>query len=303
MKHASEAESLAPFSFPFPNFPSMIPFIAAIKLLRPINLILGALSVLITAVLMPAWPPWSAIGWTIATVMLYNAAANALNDYFDYPIDKINRPARPLASGVLPRNMGWVLALVLFIGGTFTAFQLPTTAQIVAIAIALPLMVLYTPLFKGLPLVGNLVVAVILGLAFLFAGAAFGHLALMWTPFGLAAGFTLLREAVKDIEDVAGDTGGGVGTLPVRWGVPPAVKTAQILTLLLMFGCLLPYILQVYGPTYLVAVIIGVEVPLLYTFVHLYNHPNPAGAGWVAKVLKVDIFAGLLAIYLSKFDV
>ncbi|GAG87232.1 unnamed protein product, partial [marine sediment metagenome] len=33
------------------------------------------------------------------------------------------------------------------------------------------------------------------------------------------------------------------------------------------------------------------------------KHPNPEGSGWVAKVLKVDIFAGLLAIYLSKFDV
>jgi geranylgeranylglycerol-phosphate geranylgeranyltransferase len=281
----------------------VIPFIAAIKMLRPLNLVLGALAVVITAVLMPAWPTWSAIGWTIATVLPYNAAANALNDFFDYPIDKINRPTRPLVSGALPRGAGWLLAVVLFAGGTLAAFRLPLAAQVIAVAIALPLMVLYTPLFKGLPLMGNGVVAVILGLAFLFAGAAFGHLELMWTPFGLATGFTLLREVVKDIEDVGGDAGAGVGTLPVRWGVPSAIKTALILTLLLMFGCLLPYILLVYGTTYLVAVIIGVEFPLLYSFVFLYKHPNPAGAGWVAKVLKVDIFAGLLAIYLSKFDV
>ena len=281
----------------------MTPLIAAIRMLRPLNLILGALAVLISAVLMPTWPPWSSIGWTIATVLCYNAAANALNDYFDYPIDQINRPTRPLVSGALPRYMGWLLAVLLFLVGTLAASRLPLTALIIAAFIALPLMVLYTPLFKGVPLVGNVIVAAILGLAFLFAGAAFGHLELMWTPFGLATGFTLLREAVKDIEDVGGDAEAGVGTLPVRWSVPIAIKTALILTLLLMFGCLLPYILQVYGPLYLVAVIIGIECPLLYTFVYLYKHPNPAGAGWVAKVLKVDIFAGLLAIYLSKFDV
>ncbi|UCH62237.1 MAG: UbiA family prenyltransferase [Fidelibacterota bacterium] len=276
---------------------------AAIKMLRPVNLVLGALAVLITAALMPAWPSWSAIGWAIATVLSFNAAANALNDYFDYPIDKVNRPDRPLASGDLPRHVGWLLAVILFVAGALAAFQLPTHARIVAIYIALPLMVLYTPLFKGLPLVGNSVVAAILGLAFLFAGAAFGHLNLMWAPFGLAAGFTLLREVVKDVEDVVGDAAAGLGTFAVRWGVSAGIKLALILTLFLMFGCLLPYILVIYGATYLIAVIIGVELPLLYTFVYLDKHPNPAGAGRVAKVLKLDIFAGLLAIYLSKFDI
>lgn len=276
---------------------------AAIKMLRPVNLVLGALAVLITAALVPAWPPWGTIGLAIAVVVTFNAAANALNDYFDYPIDKINRPDWPLASGALPREVGWVLAVVLFVAGALAALQLPPAARRIALLIALPLMVLYTPVFKGLPLVGNAVVASILGLAFLFAGAAFGHLELMWAPFGLAAGFTLLREVIKDVEDIAGDAAVGVGTFAVRWGVPAGIKLALVLTLFLMFGCLLPYILEVYGATYLAAVIIGVELPLLYTFVYLVKHPNPAGAGWVAKVLKVDIFAGLLVIYLSKFDV
>ncbi len=272
-------------------------------MLRPVNLVLGALAVLITAALMPAWPDWSTIGWAIATVLPFNAAANALNDYFDYSTDLMNRPERPLASGALPRNTGWVVAVVLFVAGALAAFQLPNQARIIAVYIALPLMVLYTPLLKGLPLVGNAVVAAILGLAFLFAGAAFGRLELMWAPFGLAAGFTLLREVVKDVEDVAGDMEAGVGTFAVRWGVPAGIKLALVLTLFLMFGCLLPYILLVYGTTYMVTVIVGVELPLLYTFVYLVKHPNPEGSGWVAKVLKVDIFAGLLAIYLSKFDI
>ncbi len=281
----------------------MNPFLAAFKMLRPVNLVLGALAVLIAAALMSAWPAWSAIGWAIATVLTFNAAANALNDYFDFSTDLVNRPGRPLASGTLPRNAGWLLAVVLFVAGALAAFQLPLAARRIALIIALPLMVLYTPLLKGLPLVGNAVIAAILGLAFLFAGAAFGHLELMWTPFGLAAGFTLLREVVKDVEDVAGDATAGTSTFTVRWGESAGIKLALVLTLFLMFGCLLPYILVVYNATYLVAVIIGVEIPLLYTFIYLVKHPNPAGAGWVAKVLKVDIFAGLLAIYLSKFDI
>ncbi|MFC1484468.1 geranylgeranylglycerol-phosphate geranylgeranyltransferase [Candidatus Neomarinimicrobiota bacterium] len=272
-------------------------------MLRPINLLLGSLSVLITAALMPSWPPWGLIGLAAATVVALNAAANALNDYFDYSIDLVNRPSRPLVSGTLPRQAGWVAALLLFITGALAAFQLPVAARNIAVFIALPLMVLYTPLFKGLPLIGNLVVSIILGLAFLFAGAAFGYLNLMWPAAGLAFGYTIVREVVKDIEDVAGDAKAGIGTLPARWGVPAGIKTVISLTLLLMFGCLLPYILQAYGTTYLVAVIIGVELPLLYSIIYLVRHPNPQGCGWVSKLLKVDIFAGLLAIYLSKFDV
>jgi geranylgeranylglycerol-phosphate geranylgeranyltransferase len=277
--------------------------LATIKMLRPINLVLGSLAVLISAALMPRWPQLSVLTYALITVITFNAAANALNDFFDYPIDLVNRPDRPLASGILPRNAGWVVALVLFVAGSLSASLLPNEARNIAVFVALPAMVLYTPIFKGLPLAGNLVVAVILGLAFLFAGAAFGYLELMWAPAGLAFGYTLVREIVKDIEDVEGDRQVGVGTCAVRWGVPACIILAVSLTLVLMFGCLLPYILGVYGTTYLVAVVIGVEFPLLYTIIYLVNHPSPRGCGWVAKVLKVDIFAGLLAIYLTKFDV
>jgi geranylgeranylglycerol-phosphate geranylgeranyltransferase len=277
--------------------------LAIVTMLRPINLVLGALAVLITAALMPTWPSWGLTCWAATTVVTLNAAANALNDYFDAPIDKVNRPTRPLASGLLQRETGWTIALLLFVVGALAALQLPASARNIAIFIALPLMVLYTPLFKGLPLVGNLVVAAILGLAFLFAGAAFGHLELMWPAAGLAFGYTIVREVVKDIEDIDGDTSVGIGTFPVRWGVSASIKIVVLLTLLLMFGCLVPYILKLYGTIYLVAVFIGVELPLLYAIIYLVRHPNPTGCGWVSKVLKVDIFAGLLAIYLSKFDV
>ena len=281
----------------------MSSLVAAVKLLRPLNLLLGALAVLITAALMPGWPPRGALLWAIAVVASYNGAANSLNDWFDYPIDRVNRPHRPLASGALPRKAGWLLAVILFVAGALAAMQLPPAAQYIAIFIALPLLVLYTPLLKGLPFAGNLVVAAILGLTFLFSGAAFGHLGIMWVPAGLAFGFNLLREVVKDVEDLAGDTREGVGTFAVRFGVPASIKMIFGLTIFLMLACLLPYILAIYGATYLAALIIGVEFPLLYTLIYLFKHPNPEGCSWVAKVLKVDIFFGLLAVYVSKFNI
>ncbi|MCH7496893.1 MAG: geranylgeranylglycerol-phosphate geranylgeranyltransferase [Candidatus Marinimicrobia bacterium] len=254
---------------------------------------------MIAATLVPAWPDTEALIGVLVTVLSYNGAANALNDYFDYPADKVNRPGRPLPRGGLRRGAALWLAVILFAIGSLFALHLRPLATAIAVLIALPLMAFYSPVLKGLALVDNAIIAALLGLTFLFAGAAFGQLPAMWPPAGLAFGFNLLRELVKDIEDLEGDEGVGVRTFPVRYGAEAAIKLALILTLILMFGCLLPYILGVYNSTYLAAVIIGVEIPLLYAFNYLVKHPTPAGAGWVAKVLKVDIFAGLLAIYLS----
>ncbi len=276
--------------------------LAVIRLLRPLNLLQGTLAVLVAAALQPAWPAATAILQTLAVLLAFTGAANALNDWFDYPIDRINRPDRPLSGGALPRPAGLILAVVLFALGALAALPLPQEARRIALWIALPLLVLYTPVFKPRPLAGNFVVAGMLGLAFLFAGSVFGRLDLMWPPFGLALGFTLLRELIKDIEDVAGDQAGEAATFPVKYGVAAAVRLAQALTLALMMGALLPYILGVYGAIYLTALVVGVELPLLYAFAYLYKHPDPGGCAWVAKVLKIDIFFGLLAVYLSRFD-
>ena len=277
--------------------------LAVIKLLRPLNLLQGTLAVFVAAALLPAWPSGIAILQALVVLLAFAGASNALNDWFDYPIDRINRPDRPLASGALPRRAGLILAIVLFALGALAALTLPQEARRIALLIALPLLILYTPVFKPLPLAGNLMVGAILGLAFLFAGSVFGRLDLMWPPFGLALGFNVVREFIKDIEDVAGDQAGKAATFPVKYGVAAAVRLALALTLALMMGVLLPYILDVYGAIYLTALLVGVELPLLYTVVYLYKHPDPGGCAWVAKVLKIDIFFGLLAVYLSRFDV
>ncbi len=277
--------------------------LAALKMFRPINLVLGTIAVLVAAALMPAWPETAPILFTIIVAMCYNAAANAINDWFDYDTDAINRPDRPLVSGALPKWSGLTMALALFALGTLLAWELEPLARNIAIFIALPLLLAYTPIFKGVPLAGNAVVALILGITFLYSGAAFGALETMWVPALMAFGFTFLREVVKDIEDLDGDSAAGLATFPVKYGLRKSVNLARFLTLFLIIALPLPYILGIYGRVFLVALLIGVELPLAYTFFYLKRHPDQAGCSWVAKVLKVDIFAALLATYLSKFDV
>ena len=81
--------------------------------------------------------------WIIAlfVVFCYNAAANAINDYFDIETDKVNRPNRPLVTGDVKPKTALFLAIFLFFIGTILAFTLTLSATFIAVAIVLPLMV------------------------------------------------------------------------------------------------------------------------------------------------------------------
>ena len=124
-------------------------------------------------------------------------------------------------------------AIILFIIGSVTAFQLPFYAMLTAVGIVMPLIIIYSLRLKGTPLLGNITVAVILGLTFIFCGLAFNKLGPMVIPAILAFGLTLVRELIKDIADVEGDNSAGLKTLPLVIGKNKAITFAVINTVLI----------------------------------------------------------------------
>jgi geranylgeranylglycerol-phosphate geranylgeranyltransferase len=274
-------------------------FWAHIKLLRPLNLATGAFAVAVSAAILQSLQATATLVHAILVVVLYNAAANAINDYFDYETDLVNRPNRPLSTGLVRRRSALGLAVLLFAGGSALAARLPLPAGIVAWTVALPLMVLYSWKLKGLPLVGNAVVSFILGLTFLFAGLAFEKVGPMLVPAALAFGLTMVRELVKDIADIEGDRRVGLRTYPVAVGIIPAVRLAVGLAILVGFGSLLPYWADYYGSKYLQVLIVGVELPLLYIIVKFLKSPATATAATAAGILKFSTIAGVVAVYLG----
>ena len=142
--------------------------------------------------------------------------ANAFNDAHDIAIDRIAHPTRPLPSGALTvadARMAYVASAVLALGAAaFALWALAVTSVVV-----LALMWAYTRFLKRAGLAGNLVVALLASLPFLYGAAAVGG----WRP-GLdlvlaAAPLHLARELAKDLDDVRGDSGHR-RTLPVSAG-------------------------------------------------------------------------------------
>ncbi len=271
--------------------------IAHIRLFRPLNLLTGAFAVYVSSAILRSLYQTSELTFAILTVVGYNAAANSLNDFIDLKIDQVNRPNRPLTTGLVKRNTALIFSVLLFIGGSVTALFLSKLAAMIAILIVLPLIISYNLKLKQFPLVGNIVIALILGLTFVFSGAVFGNIKPMIIPCFLAFGLTLVRELVKDIEDIEGDRLAGLTTFPIIAGFNRAGKLTALFAVMIGVGALIPYMMGIYSFWYLVFLVLGVETPLVTLVVLLMKSPEKLNFSLASKVLKISTILGIVAIY------
>lgn len=274
---------------------------AYIRLMRPLNLFQGGIAVLVTATLMDVFPAWALILLSIGIVWSYTGAGNALNDYCDTEIDRVNRPERPIPQGLISEKAALVYSIFMFIFGTALALPILSLPLVIIIVIALILLVTYSLYLKVRPFLGNLAVSLILGMAFLFAAVVFGDIRKGIPPFCLAAGFTMVREIIKDIQDLKGDKNAGARTIPLVIGVPATRRLIYIFTIILMLGAPVPYFLRIYGIYYFLILVFTVEIPLIYFLYSLSRDSSSENCGRLSALLKTDIFFGLLAIFLGRY--
>jgi geranylgeranylglycerol-phosphate geranylgeranyltransferase len=276
-------------------------FFYHIKLLRPLNVFTSGLAMVIGSGILGTLNNTGTLLLVMVVVMCFAGAANSLNDVVDYEIDKINRPMRPLPSGFVKKRTALFISILLFSMGTLACLELSEAAKVIGIVIAMPFMVLYSKYLKGMPLIGNMIVAFILGLSFLFCGAAFNNMSPMWIPMILAFGLTLVRELVKDIADMEGDQFAGLKTFPITAGIEKSIQLSIFLSACIGVGSFIPYLYGTYGIWYGILLILGVEIPLGVVVVSLLNNPGISSATRSARILKFSTLIGLIAIYTGTF--
>ncbi|WP_336002602.1 geranylgeranylglycerol-phosphate geranylgeranyltransferase [Halorientalis halophila] len=245
-----------------------------VELTRPINAVAASVLTFIGA--------FVAVGWSLQTPQVVAAvvatgfatgAGNAINDYFDREIDRINAPDRPIPRGAVSPRGALVFSVGLFLAAVaFTLALLPLPAIAIAVFNLLAL-VTYTELFKGLPGVGNALVAYLGGSTFLFGGAAVGAIEPTVVLFLLAALSTLAREIIKDVEDVAGDREEGLNTLPIAVGEGQSLGLAAALLVVAALASPVPYLLGTFGVAYLVAVV-PADLVMLYAGYEGFGDPT-----------------------------
>ena len=125
-------------------------YFSSIQIIRPLNIILCLFAVLIGAFLIEGLSS-SLLPYTILTVLCFAGASNILNDVLDVHIDRINCPDRVLPSGQIKILHALILSIILYGSGILTCTYVHPIGRQIALITVLPLLILYTPLFKRLP--------------------------------------------------------------------------------------------------------------------------------------------------------
>ncbi|MFO7925230.1 MAG: geranylgeranylglycerol-phosphate geranylgeranyltransferase [Halobacteriota archaeon] len=266
----------------------------AIELMRPGNAIAaGGLTFIGAFVAGELHKPILASVAVLATVAA-TGGGNAINDYFDREIDAINQPNRPIPRGDVPANVALGFSVALFAVAVGLTLQLPLAAIAIAV-INLAALIVYTELFKGLPGIGNALVAYLTGSTFLYGGAAVGgDLRTVLILFVLAASATMAREIVKDVEDIEGDREEGLNTLPIAVGERSALFVAAAFVGFAILVSPVPYLLNTFGIPYLV-VLLPTVMGLLAGMYRSFTDPT-AGQ----SLLKASMFLAAVAFVIGR---
>jgi len=270
---------------------------AIIKLIRPLNFLITFASVIVAAIIcLPGHSIELNVFLAALSASLVMASGNIINDIYDVDIDRVNKPSRPLPSGKISVKKAYILYFVFIASSVFISSLLNEKA-IVIVLVSILLLFFYSKYLKRIPLVGNITVAFLTGLVFIFGGIVVENPAAAIIPALFAFIINLTREIVKDMEDVEGDTKAGVVTFPIKFGSRKSKLFISLITISLILYTLYPFITRIYKIEYFVVVMIIVNPMLVYCLKILFQQDSLKSLNKISNLLKLNMLFGLIAIY------
>ena len=271
--------------------------LAIIKMSRPINLVITFATVFVASLICNTQQNISVeVFFASLSAMLVAAAGNIINDIFDLEIDKINKPNRSLPAGETTKRNA-IIFYLLFSVSAIMISSLINIAAIVIVTVTSLLLFFYSFKLKAVPLIGNLTVAVCTGLAFIYGGVAVGNWKLGIIPAVFAFLINLIRELLKDIEDLEGDLKNKVITFPGKYGIDKTKSLIIMITVFLIVTTFYPFIYKIYSIEYFLIVLFGVDLILVYFLKELNKKNFLEKISKLSNYLKLSMILGLIAIY------
>jgi 4-hydroxybenzoate polyprenyltransferase len=292
-----------------------------LKLIRPLNLLL--IIVMLVVFKYGFLTPLGvevALGYldfsllVIATISIA-AGGNVINDLYDVPIDTINKPSQVIIGKHVSERQANIFFIILNVLGVGCGFLLVNridkpSLSIIFIGVS-ALLFIYATYLKSLVLIGNIVISFLVALAAILLiifdilpAIDNDNLDLQVTSAGILlqyAGFAfvinLIREIVKDLQDVNGDKNGGRLTLPIAIGRKRAVKVVFALGALSVAGTIY-YMYQVLYSHQVIAsyFLILILAPLLFFCTRAWSASNDKDFRILSSILKGILFVGICSI-------
>lgn len=261
----------------------------------------------------------------VISTMLIAASGYIINDYFDVKIDEVNKPQRILVDRLLPRRKVMILHVLFNIVGVSIGFYLAWKVGQWHLGFihvfAATILWFYSVFLKKQFLIGNLAVSVLTGLVVFtvwayeplhdqhgfissnFGGRSTNLMQQYFVFYALFAFFlNLVRELIKDLEDIEGDKLGKCRTVPIVLGIKNA-KNITSMVILIVISCLSLVLFSrgfqdkfdIYTIVYAVLL---VQLPLVYILSKLYTADKSADFKHLSYVVKGIMLSGILYLIL-----
>jgi 4-hydroxybenzoate polyprenyltransferase len=229
-----------------------------------------------------------------ASTVIIAAAGYIINDYYDIKIDLINKPQRVVIGKSITRRYALFFHSVLVVIGVGLGFVISWRIGIVNFLSAF-LLWWYSNSLKRQPFIGNLVVAVLTSISILLIDILYYSDNLLVIIYALFAFFmTLIREILKDMEDLRGDNTFGCKTLPIVWGIRKTKGMIYSLLILLAASVLLLNFRFVQLPFYYF--VIFLYVPLGLLLLRLIRADTRKDFYWLSQWCKIIMLLGILSM-------
>ncbi len=274
---------------------------AYLELLRPSNIVILFFGTLLGAFVAIGENAFFQLETYLAgfATILIGGAGNVINDYFDVEIDRINKPKRPLARGVLSRPQAFRYWLILNFVALLISLLL-TPLNLLMSLLTIPLLYLYSRYFKRMLFIGNLVISILVSLGFLYGAASTSNVQNVFYPTLFSFLLNLGREMLKDLEDVEGDKALGATTIPIRLGATATLTLTSVIFAIMISTTVVPYWTREYGLAYFLVVMLGTNFPLLYVIVKAWRNPTKENLYRQNTLLKVAMSFGIVSVALGK---
>jgi 4-hydroxybenzoate polyprenyltransferase len=254
--------------------------------------------------------------------VLIAAAGYIINDYFDLNIDQVNKPGKVVVNVIISRR--WVIFWHMFLsllGLFFTVSALPMADYwhlVLANLASIILLWFYSTNLKKQLLIGNVLISVLTAWVILVIFFAkyplsissllladhneirFFRFAILYASFAFI--ISLIREVVKDMEDVEGDRKYGCRTMPILWGMNASkvFVAVWIIVLVAVLSVLQVYVIPFgwwHSGLYCLLLII---LPLLWVLRKLFKAKTPEDFHQLSTVVKLVMFTGILSMFFFR---
>ncbi len=255
----------------------------------------------------------------VATICLASAG-NIINDIYDVDTDTVNKPERVIIgkhiTEKLAFNLFFILNIISIVIGFYISHSVGKSAFFTIFVLISIALYTYASYLKGTVLFGNILISILVGMSILIVGIfdllpviipqnketqfTFFEIVLDYALFAFL--INLIREMIKDIQDVDGDHKAELKTLPIVLGRDRATKIAFVVSLIpiaavIYFVVTYLYQQQIIAIYFLVAVV----APMIYATIKIFGAEHQKHYKHISGIYKLVMFLGILSLLLYPF--